>query len=47
MEQLKQQIHAKTAKLMRYEEGMNQYKINRIFVQNQKRVYHQMDGTDK
>ena len=23
---------------------MNQYKINRMFVQNQKRVYQQMDG---
>ena len=43
-EELKQRLHAKTAKLKRYEERMNQYKINRMFVQNQKRVYQQMDG---
>ena len=34
----------KTVKLKRYEERVNQYKINRMFVQNQKRVYQQMDG---
>ena len=39
IEELKQQLHAKTAKLKRYEERVNQYKINRMFVQNQKRVY--------
>ena len=44
IEELKQQLHAKTAKLKRYEERVNQYKINRMFVQNQKRVYQQMDG---
>ena len=33
----------KKAKLKRYEERVNQYKINRIFAQNQKRVYQQMD----
>ena len=43
MEQLKQRLHAKKAKLKRYEERVNQYKINRIFAQNQKRVYQQMD----
>ena len=31
--------------LRRYEARLNQYKINRMFVQNQKRVYLQMDGT--
>ena len=36
--------HSKTVKLKRYKERVNQYKINRIFVQNQKRVYQQMDG---
>ena len=44
IEELKQQLHAKTAKLKRYEERLNQYKINRIFVQTQKIVYQQMDG---
>ena len=44
IEELKQQLHAKTVKLKRYEERLNQCKINRMFVQNQKRVYQQMDG---
>ena len=44
MEQLKQRLHVKKKqKLKRYEERVNQYKINRIFPQNQKRVYQQMD----
>ena len=38
------QLHAKTAKLKRYEERVNQYKIKRLLLQNQKRVYQQMDG---
>ena len=29
--------------MKRYEERVNQYKINRMFVQNQKKVYQQMD----
>ena len=44
IEELKQRFHAKTAKLKRCEERMNQYKINRMFVQNQKKVYQQMGG---
>ena len=44
IEELKQHLHAKTAKQKRYEERVNQYKINRMFVQNQKRVYQQMNG---
>ena len=32
-EELKQRLHAKTAKLKRYEERVNQYKINRMFFQ--------------
>ena len=30
--------------LKRYEERLNQYKINRMFFQNHKRVYQQVDG---
>ena len=41
--ELKQQFHAKTAKLRIYEERVNQYKINRM-LPNQKRVYQQTDG---
>ena len=44
IEELKQRLHTKAAKLKRYEERVHQYKINRMFVQNQKRVYQQMDG---
>ena len=43
-EELKQRLHAKTAKLRRYEERVNQYKINIMFLQNQQRVYQLMDG---
>ena len=32
IEELKQRLHAKTAKLKRYEERVNQYKMNRMFV---------------
>ena len=44
IEELKQRLNAKTAKLKRYEERVNLYKINRMFVQNQKGVYQQKDG---
>ena len=44
IKELKQQLHAKTGKLKRYEERVNQYKINRMFAHNQKRVYQQMDS---
>ena len=44
IEELKSWLNAKTAKLKRYKERVNQYKINRIFVQTQKRVYQQKDG---
>ena len=47
IEKLKLELHAKTDKLKRYKERVNQYKINRMFVQNQKRVYQQMDGIGK
>ena len=30
--------------LKRYEERVSQYKINRMFLQNQKNGYQQMDG---
>ena len=35
---------AKIANLERYEERVNQYKINRIFALNQKKVYQQMNA---
>ena len=36
---------AKSAKLKRYEQRTHRYKVNRLFQQDQKRVYHQMNGT--
>ena len=47
IEELKQRLHSKTVKLKRYEKRVNQYKIKRMFVQNQKRFYKQMDGVRK
>ena len=44
IEELKQQLHAKTTRLKRYEERVNKYKINRMFIQTQKMIYQQMDG---
>ena len=46
IKELKQQLHTKTGKLEKYEERVNQYKI-RMFVQNQKKVYQQIDGVRK
>ena len=43
IEELKQRLRAKTAKLKRYQERVNHYMINRIFAQNQHRVYQHMD----
>ena len=44
IEKLKQRLYATTAKLKIYDERVNQYKMNVMFVQNQKRVSQQMDG---
>ena len=44
IEEMKLRLHTKIAKLKRYEERVNRYKINRMFAQNQTKVYQQMDG---
>ena len=44
IEELKQRLYGKTTMLRRYEERINQCKIKRMFVQNHKRFYQQMDG---
>ena len=44
IEEMKLRLNTKIAKLKRYEERVNQYKINRMFAQNQTKVYQQMDG---
>ena len=45
IEELKQRLQAKTAKLKRYEQRIHRYQVNRLFQQDQKRVYQQMNGT--
>ena len=45
IEELKQRLQAKSAKLKSYEQRIYQYQANRLFQQDQKRVYQQMNGT--
>ena len=44
IEELKQRILAKAAKIVRYEQRIHQYKINRLFKVYQKRVYNEFNG---
>ena len=43
-EELKQSLMAKIAKIRRYEERVKQYKHNRMFNIDQKRVYEEYNG---
>ena len=43
-EELKQRILAKAAKLSRYEQTIQQYRINRLFKVDQKKVYKAFNG---
>ena len=43
MEELKQRITAKAAKIDRYEKRINQFRINRMFSSNQKRVFVELN----
>ena len=45
IEESKQRLQAKSAKLKRYEQRINRYQVNRLFQQDQRRVYQQMNGT--
>ena len=45
IEELKQRLLAKSAKFKRYEQRIYRYKVNRLFQQDQKRVYQEMNGT--
>ena len=47
IEELKQRLQAKAAKLKRYEQRINQFKINRLFQQDQKKVYQGFNGMPK
>ena len=44
IEELKQRLLAKNHKLMRYEQRIKQYRINRLFDQDQKKVYQELNG---
>ena len=43
-EELKQRILAKAAKLSRYEQRTQQYRINRLFKVDKKKVYNEFNG---
>lgn len=43
-EELKQWVTAKAAKLRRYEQRINQYRHNRIFQYDQKKLHQKLDG---
>ena len=44
LEELKQRLEAKSMKIQRYDQRIEQYKTNRLFHQDQKRVYQQLNG---
>ena len=43
-EELKQRILAKAAKISRYKQRIQQYRINRLFRVDQKKVYNEFNG---
>ena len=44
IEELKQRILAKAAKMSQYEQRIQQYRINRLFKVDQKKVYNEFSG---
>ena len=44
LEELKQRLKAKSMKIKRCDQRIEQYKINRLFQQDQKRLYQQLGG---
>ena len=47
IEELKQLLAAKTAKVKRYEQRMQQYRINRMFQYDQNKVYQELNGENQ
>ena len=47
IEELKQRIIAKSAKITRYEQRMEQFRINRLFSRDQKKVYSEFNGISR
>ena len=44
LEELKQRLQAKSMKIKRYDQRIEQYRINRLFQQDQKQVYQHLNG---
>ena len=44
LEELKQRLQAKSNKIKRYEQRIEQFRINKLFQQDQKKVYQQLNG---
>ena len=44
LEELKQRLKAKRAKVIRYEQRVKQYRQNRLFISDQKRFYQEING---
>ena len=44
MEELMQRLQVKASTLKRYEQRIEQYRVNRMYQQDQKRVYQEMSG---
>ena len=44
LEELKQRLQANAMKIKRYNQRIEQYKINKLFQQDQKQVYQQLNG---
>ena len=44
IEELKQRVLAKTAKIQRYNERINQYRQNRLFTNDQKKLFAELNG---
>ena len=46
-EEIKQRIIAKTSKIERYSDRINQYQQNRMFQNNEKRFYQQLNSDEQ
>ena len=44
LEELKQRLQAKSKKIKRYEQRIEQFRLNKLFQQDQKKVYQQLNG---
>jgi len=47
IEELKQRILSKAAKITRYNQTIDQYRINRLFKVDQKKVYNELNGNSR